>query len=114
MFQSLHFPLWRWPEMTDEIIEVKQNAKFPISSALLIFMIAQTVAAVWWGATITANLINLNGNIVNGDMRTQKRIDELEKRIDDKESKINDQAKQIQSLREQFLVQFGKQSITQR
>lgn len=104
----LQFPLWRWLQMADEEIEVKPSAKISISTALMIFLIMQTIAGVWWGATITANLGNLNNNILNGDSRTQKRIDDLEKKVDEKESKIGDMAKQIQTLREMYFLQFGR------
>jgi hypothetical protein len=94
--------------MADDEIEVKPSAKISISTALFIFLIVQTLAGVWWGATITANLGNLNSNILNADSRTQKRIDDLEKKVEDKEAKISEMAKSIQTLREMYFLQFGR------
>jgi predicted PurR-regulated permease PerM len=113
--RAAYFPgnLLQWVQkMPDDEIEVKPSAKISISTALMIFLICQTVAGVWWGATITANLANLNSNIVNSDTRTQKRVDDLEKKIEEKDARLNEMSKSIQTLREMYFLQFGKQPPT--
>lgn len=114
-FDTFPETFWRWLlPMSDEEIEIKPNAKISISTALMIFLILQTIAGVWWGATITANLGNLTTSIQNSDSRYQKRLDDLEKKYDErdaeKNSRLNQQAKEIQTLREMYFLQFGRKA----
>lgn len=65
------------PQAISEEVSTRSQG---ISISLLVLLLVQTGGIVWWGATITANLSNLNANVlyrVDREEQERKRLEEV-------------------------------------